>query len=200
MFCPNCGIDEKLPNQFCRACGTDLRPVRDAVSVADSITQSAANAREEIGRAVAAKIRETQDVYELKKVAEDVLPEIEKFLESPAEKRLRRMRNGGLLTMIGIGVSIAFFVISFITDKELFIVSGLGFVTFCLGIAFLINGWLLTVPGRGTPDNAADADQQRQLDAAVPPMLMSEAATLRSVTEQTTTDLSAKERAYITRD
>ena len=56
----------------------------------DSVTASAVSAREEIGRAVAARIREVSDARELKKVAEDVLPEIEKFLESPEEKRMRR--------------------------------------------------------------------------------------------------------------
>ena len=93
MFCPGCGLEERGSNQFCRACGTDLRPVRFALEKPDNITASAISARDEIGRAVAAKIRETQSVYELKKDAEDVLPEIEKFLESPAEKRLRRMRR-----------------------------------------------------------------------------------------------------------
>jgi hypothetical protein len=36
--------------------------------------------------AFAAKINEIESVYELKKAAEDVLPEIEKFLDSPEEK------------------------------------------------------------------------------------------------------------------
>src|SRR2546421_6110123 len=104
MFCPNCGIDEKQPNQFCRACGTNLMPVRSAVEMSDTVTSSAVAAREEIGRAVASKIRETQSVYDLKKVAEDVLPEIEKFLESPEEKRLRRLRVGTIIASIGLGV------------------------------------------------------------------------------------------------
>ncbi len=52
------------------------------------------SARDHISRAVADKIRETQSLDDLKKVAEEVLPEIEKFLESPAEKRLRRIRMG----------------------------------------------------------------------------------------------------------
>ncbi|MBK7932582.1 MAG: zinc ribbon domain-containing protein [Acidobacteria bacterium] len=106
MFCPDCGIEERQANQFCRACGTDLRRVRVAVSSPDSITASAVSARDEIGRAIADKIRETQGAYELKKVAEDVLPEIEKFLESPEEKRMRRMRVGMLLSCIGLGAAI----------------------------------------------------------------------------------------------
>ena len=52
------------------------------------------SAREEIGRAMADKIREFESSKDLKRIAEDVLPELEKFLESPAEKRLRRIRNG----------------------------------------------------------------------------------------------------------
>jgi hypothetical protein len=79
MYCPDCGKEENQAVPFCRACGTDLRRVRVAVESPDSIVATAMSAREEIGRAVAAKIRETQDTYELKKVAEDVLPEIEKF-------------------------------------------------------------------------------------------------------------------------
>ena len=107
MFCPECGIEEIQSNQFCRACGTDLRRVRAAVEMPDSVTASAASAREEIGRAIASKIRDTQSAEELSVVAEDVLPEIEKFLESPAEKRLRRMRLGMLLSSIGLGAAIS---------------------------------------------------------------------------------------------
>ena len=66
MFCPGCGLEEIQSNQFCRACGSDLRRVRAAVALPDSITASAVSARDEIGRAVAAKIRETESVHELK--------------------------------------------------------------------------------------------------------------------------------------
>src|SRR5262245_19999764 len=103
MFCPGCGIEETHSNQFCRACGTDLRRVRSAVESPDTITASAISARDEIGRAVAARIREVQTAEELALVAEELLPEIEKFLESPEEKRQRRMRLGMLLSSIGLG-------------------------------------------------------------------------------------------------
>ena len=93
MFCPSCGSNEQM-SQYCRACGTDLRPVRTTLERPDSITASAVSAREEIGRAVADKIREVEDSRDLKRVAEDVLPQIEKFLESYEEKRLRRIRAG----------------------------------------------------------------------------------------------------------
>src|SRR5512134_485138 len=107
MFCAGCGLEEVQWNQFCRSCGVDMRMIRNAMAMPDTITASAASAREEIGRAVAAKIRETRSAKELAKVTEEVLPEIEKFLESPEEKRLRRMRVGMILSSVGLGVAIA---------------------------------------------------------------------------------------------
>src|SRR5215510_4351728 len=103
MFCPSCGSEERQATQFCRACGADLRPVRMSLERPDSITASAVSAREDIGRAVADQIRQVEDAHELKKVAEDVLPKIEKFLESPEEKRLRRMRAGVITAAAGLG-------------------------------------------------------------------------------------------------
>src|SRR5881296_467067 len=107
MYCPSCGSEERQASQFCRACGTDLRPVRVSLERPDSITASAVSAREDIGRAVADRIRGVEDAYELKKVAEDVLPQIEKFLESPEEKRMRRIRAGIITGATGLGVALA---------------------------------------------------------------------------------------------
>src|SRR5262245_29982586 len=106
MFCPGCGSEERQASQYCRACGTDLRSVRVSLERPDSITASAVSAREDIGRAVAERIREVDDAYELKKVAEDVLPQLEKFLESPDEKRLRRIRAGVIVAASGAGAAI----------------------------------------------------------------------------------------------
>ncbi len=106
MFCPSCSSEEHQPNQYCRACGTDLRSVRVALDRPDEITASAVSAREEIGRAIAAKIKETQSTDELKRVAVEVLPQIEKFLESPEEKRLRRVRAGVITALVGLGATV----------------------------------------------------------------------------------------------
>jgi hypothetical protein len=166
MFCPSCGIEERQSNQFCRACGTDLRRVRVAVESPDNITASAVSARDEIGRAVAFKIRETQTVNELKKVAEDVLPEIEKFLESPEERRLRRIRVGTLISSVGMGVAITFSILTvFVKKDDIFMVAGLGLITFFIGMSFVINGLLLTVPKKRLSDKSSDAHDQRELDS-----------------------------------
>ena len=195
MFCPSCGMEEKQANQFCRACGTDLRSVRLAVESPDTITASAASARDEIGRAIAFKIREAQTAAELAIVTENVLPEVEKFLESPAEKRLRRMRAGTLISLIGLGAMFAFaWVAAFLRDDNFIIVAGLGVVTFFIGLSFVINGLLLTVPKKGISDKSSDADQQRALDAETNELVLPEPSqTFSSVTEHTTQHLKEKQ-------
>src|SRR5690606_32578694 len=141
MFCPECGLNDTQVNQFCRACGSDLRPVRFAVSKPDQITASAASARDEIGRAFAAKIRESNSPGDLAKIAENVLPEVEKFLESPEEKRLRRLRNGTIISSIGLGAAIAMSIVSaFHAEEDLIFLAGLGLVTFFIGLGFVLNG------------------------------------------------------------
>jgi NMD protein affecting ribosome stability and mRNA decay len=103
MFCPSCGSEERQANQYCRACGVDLRAVRVSLERPDSITASAVSARDEIGRALGDRIRSVKDAAELKVVAETVLPEVEKFLESYEEKRLRRVRAGITIAASGLG-------------------------------------------------------------------------------------------------
>lgn len=193
MFCPECGIEERQANQFCRACGADMRRVRNAIAAPDSITAASVSARDEIGRAVAARIRETTDAYELKKVAEDVLPEIEKFLESPEEKRLRRMRTGMILSSIGLGAAIGISIASlFMSDKEVIILAGFGVVVFFIGLGFLLNGIFLTLPKKRVQDRSNDANIQREIDAVYQsPELPQPAAQsfVSSVTERTTRHL-----------
>src|SRR5437867_12555983 len=94
MFCPGCGSEERQASQFCRACGTDLRAVRVGLQKPDAITASAASARDEIGHAIADRIRELETARHPQKVAEDVLPQTEKYLESPPQRRLRGIRPG----------------------------------------------------------------------------------------------------------
>src|SRR2546421_607257 len=141
MYCPGCGSEERQATQFCRACGTDLGAVRVTLERPDSITASAVTAREEIGRAVAQKIREVDDAHDLKRVAEDVLPQIEKFLESPEEKRLRRVRAGVVVGASGLGGAIFMVLMSaFIRNADALVgVSGVGVATFLVGLGLIIN-------------------------------------------------------------
>lgn len=198
MFCPGCGLQELQRNQFCRACGTDLRTVRFALERPDNITASAISAREEIGRAVAARIREIESASELKKVAEDVLPEIEKFLESPEAKRLRGIRNGTIVSSVGAGVAVGFVIASILmADTGVFFFVGLGIVTFFIGLGLIINALLFTVPKKKLADKSSDAENQRSLDltdAETNDLQMPESNHIfTSVTEETTRQLKEKQ-------
>ena len=198
MFCPECGIEERQANQFCRAYGTDMRRVRVAVESPDSITASAVSARDEIGRAIAAKIRESQSAEELAVVAENVLPEVEKFLESPEEKRMRRMRAGMILACIGIGTAIGISLVSMVMkDSDVIFLAALGLVTFFIGLGFILNGVFLTVPKKTLSDHSSDAASQRELDGLggnTNDLKLPQSSNLfSSVTEHTTKHLKDKQ-------
>jgi len=173
MYCPGCGSEERQATQFCRACGVDLRAVRITLERPDSITASAVSAREEIGRAVAQKIREVEDSRDLKRVAEDVLPQIEKFLESYEEKRLRRVRAGTIIGTSGLGAGILGLIMSTVVtgpDIEAALwIGGLGITAFTLGLGFILNGLLFTKPRKTLNDRLPDAKMQNLLDAGYQP-------------------------------
>lgn len=197
MFCPSCGTEEKHSNQFCRACGANLKTIRTILEKPDAVTDSAAKARDEIGRAFAQKIRETQKASDLKKIAEEVLPNVEKFLESPEERRLRRIQTGSIISFIGFGAMIAFSIIGSVKDNDLFILAGLGFVCFCIGLAFLVNGLLFSIPKKQLADKSSEGESQRQLDYVDPQtneLKLPEANQIfSSVTEPTTRQLKQKQ-------
>jgi len=199
MYCPSCGSEERQHSQFCRACGTDLRVVRNSLENPDAVTQSAISAREHIGMAVADKIRQMSSAKELELVAEDVLPHFEKFLESPEEKRLRRIRAGIITAAIGLGATFVLLIMAMDkTDLIPFITPAL--VTFLVGVGIIVNGLLFTVPQKQLPGDAYDALSQKVLDsgpnrtpyeAPAPGQLTNELPTVprlqaASVTEHTT--------------
>ncbi len=180
MYCPGCGSEERQMSQYCRACGTDLRVVRAGLERPDSVTTSAVTAREEIGRVFAEKIREVEDSRDLKRIAEDVLPQIEKFLESPAEKRLRRMRAGVITAASGLGATLlAGLLLAVIRNPQdpdaiplLIFFAGLGVVAFTIGLGLVLNGlWLTRLP-QGLEDKSLEARTQNLLDSGyAPPQL-----------------------------
>jgi hypothetical protein len=166
MYCPSCGSEERQLSQFCRACGTDLRVVRNSLEHPDAITASAASAREHIGMAIADQIRQMKSAKELEKMAEDVLPPLEKFLESPEEKRLRRIRAGVITAAVGLGASLVCLLIAL--DKVDFFPLMLPWlVTFLVGVGMIVNGLWFTAPRKELPGNSLDAVSQRALDSAM---------------------------------
>jgi hypothetical protein len=213
MYCPSCGSEERQASQFCRACGTDLRPVRLSIERPDSVTASAVSAREDICRAMADKIRAVEDSRDLKRVAEDVLPQIEKFLESYEEKRLRRVRAGVIVAATGLGAAGLGFMmlgINHFADIEAAVmVLGLGTITFTIGLGLVLNGLLFTQPNKKLEDRSSEARSQNLLDARpaavqlragieVPPTFKSQTtsnltpAAGSSITEHTTHHLKSE--------
>jgi len=164
MYCPSCGSEERQLSQFCRACGTDLRIVRSSLENPDVITQSAISAREHIGMAVADKIRQMSTAKDLERVAEDVLPQFEKFLESPEERRLRRIRAGIITAAIGLGATIVTFLMA-LDQMNIFPFITPALVTFLVGIGIVVNGLLFTLPRKRLPGDAYDALSQSLLDS-----------------------------------
>lgn len=162
----------------------------------DSITASAISAREEIGRAVAEKIRDMEDARYMRRFAQYVLPKIDKFLESPEEKRLRRLRAGMIAALIGPAIGIpAIMAIPYIHDRDFTIflayVAVFAAVTFATGVGLLLNGLLFSRPRKGIEDHSAEAQMQNLLDREyVAPPLRSNAAAQPAVRAQTTSDLS----------
>lgn len=165
MYCPSCGSEERQLSQFCRACGTDLRVVRNSLERPDAITASAASAREHIGLAIAEQIRQLRTRKDLEHVAEGVLPSIEKFLESPEERRLRRLRAGVVTSSIGFALALIAFIAA-LDKSDFFPFMVPGFVTFMIGIGIVINGLLFTLPRKKLPGDTYDALAQQALDSA----------------------------------
>lgn len=201
MYCPSCGSEERQLSQFCRACGTDLRVVRTTLERPDAITASAVSAREQIGMAVADRIRELRTGKDLEHVAEDVLPHFEKFLESPEEKRLRRIRAGVITATSGLGWTIVFFLLALEQSDFLpFMIPG--FLTFMVGLGIVINGLLFTLPRKKLPGGVQDALSQKMLDSSMPfdgphiRVMTNELTPSRSpaasITEHTTHHLNSK--------
>jgi hypothetical protein len=165
MYCPTCGSEERQLSQYCRACGTDLRVVRRGLERPDTITASAVSAREQISQAMAEKIREMEP-DDLKRVAEDVLPQIEKFLESPEEKRLRRVRSGVVTAAVGLGATVLLFLLS-LAQHDFTPFISLGLIAFLIGLGIVINGLVFTIPPNKLVDRSDDALAQKELDSRI---------------------------------
>lgn len=193
MFCPTCGSDERHSGPFCRACGTDLACVRTSLEQPVAPITAILSPRDEIARAIAYKISQLDTAKELSKVTEDVLPELEKFLESPQQKRLRRMRAGIITAMIGLGATIFFTLMSTLPgNHEMFGIIGVGITTFLIGLGIVINAkWFTLLPESESPRELPDAMQTfLNIPAANTNELPPYRAPVSSVTEHTTHRLS----------
>ena len=203
MYCPSCGSEERQLSQYCRACGTDLRVVRSTLERPDAITASAVSAREQISKAFADRIRELETNSDLKHIAKDVLPELEKFLESPEEKRLRRIRAGVITSTLGLAITIVTLVMA-LNKQDMWPYLGSGLITLLVGLGIVVNGLLFTIPKKTLPGKESDALSQKiadsnmqadspQLRAMTNELSPGAKPALPSITEQTTHHLGSKQ-------
>jgi hypothetical protein len=132
----------------------------------DAITASAVSAREQISQALADKIRQMETAKDLERVAEDVLPQLEKFLESPEEKRLRRVRAGVITGLVGLGVALVIFLAS-LEAHDLIPFIAVGLIAFFIGLGMVINGLAFTVPRKTLADRSDEARSQRELESVM---------------------------------
>jgi hypothetical protein len=129
------------------------------------LTDAAATARDEIGRAIAAKIGELKKPGDVARAVRWVLPHVEKFLESPEEKRLRRMREGVITSSVGLSVALMFLLLAIVADNgEFLLPMGAALVAFFVGVGLIINGKLLTIQKREITDRSPEAAAQSALD------------------------------------
>jgi hypothetical protein len=204
MFCPGCGLKEERAVQFCRACGADLGSVRESLERPDAPEPSVTAAREEIARAIAARIKEGQ-WWQVGSLA----PQAERLFESPRERRerlrrrdeeqrLARLRGGTITAAVGLGLIMLFQLLRIMDDRAVVLV-GPSIIVLLVGLGVIVNGLLFTVPKSSkaldsAPDDSAtprtsdnitsELDAPRaELDAASPSFIPA------SVTEHTTQHL-----------
>ncbi len=199
MFCPTCGVRETSSGQFCRACGSDLRMLRVLMQRPDKITETALAARDEIGRSIAHKVREMQTMNDLAEFTDSVLPQIERFLESPAERRMRRMRAGMVVGSIGVSCMLAFGIAAAVADQILLVPAALSSIVFFIGLGIFLNGYTLTEVPMAVPDSSdlglsqkiIDEKVQTTDDLKLPAETAEEAFAIGSVVEPTTRQLKS---------
>ncbi|MBV9925996.1 MAG: hypothetical protein JOZ96_13340 [Acidobacteria bacterium] len=202
MFCPACGLKEDRLVQFCRACGADLRAVRDSLEQKETPDPSLAAAREELTRAIASKIKDGQ-WWQVGALS----PEVEKLFESPRERRerlrrqdeerrLSRLRAGTNTAAAGLGLVILFGLL-WVLDERAVLLMGPSALVFFIGLGLIVNGLFFTLPREPRRDKAGQRRQippdvsTSELDAPRGELPDASAFVPASVTEQTTQHLHA---------
>lgn len=205
MFCPGCGLSEERTVQFCRSCGTDLGVVRDTLAQPDAPGNSIALAREEIARALAARIQ-TGEWWHLGAM----IPEVEKLFESPSERRLRqrraeegarlrRIRAGVITAASGLGEILLCLFLA-VMKPDFLLLAGPGAVTLIIGLGIVINGLLFTVKKQASGSLEEEKPGVSLLGsvAGQKPDPSAQSSFLpSSVTDQTTRHLSSELRETI---
>jgi len=201
MYCPSCGSEDRHLSQFCRSCGADLRPAKPPAEQVDPLTASAISAREQVSLAVADKIRQMESAREMRRVAEDVLPALDKFLRTPEERRLRRIRVGVIISGIGLASVVSAFLAA-LGDSDFLPMLVPTFIILMVGLSVVINGVFFTLSRKKLTDGAGAKIPAKLRGVSVPeyqqPLVNSNTndlgltSPMPSVTDHTTHHLKSK--------
>jgi hypothetical protein len=203
MYCPSCGVKEDQVTQFCRTCGIDLRVVRVSLEMPEP-SASTVTARDEVARAVAAKVQEGK-WWQLAAM----VPEVERLFESPQMRelrlsreaeaqRLRRLRAGVITSAVGLGTILLLLIVS-LAKPDLLLLAGPSLVVLLVGLGILINGLLFTVPKGSAVDISIEKEKlDTPSEFATTAEICADLPSVRpsfspyTVTDQTTRHLSSE--------
>ncbi|HEY8187866.1 MAG TPA: hypothetical protein VIF64_17480 [Pyrinomonadaceae bacterium] len=203
MYCPSCGVKEDQVTQFCRTCGIDLRVVRVSLEMPEP-SASTVTARDEVARAVAAKVQEGK-WWQLAAM----VPEVERLFESPQMRelrlsreaeaqRLRRLRAGVITSAVGLGTILLLLIVS-LAKPDLLLLAGPSLVVLLVGLGILINGLLFTVPKGSAVDISIEKEKlDTPSEFATTAEIRADLPSVRpsfspyTVTDQTTRHLSSE--------
>jgi len=188
-------MEDHQSSQFCRTCGVDLRAIYVALQKPESVLTSG---RDEVYRAIAARIRAEKE--DLSTIVESVLPKFEELIASPEEARLRHLRTGVLYAAAGFGLALYLLLKQFVLFQGGLALMG-AFIAFFVGLGYIINGWLFSLPGRDWSINLEADSTTKSLNSSLNNRALQErvlmadlSAVPPSPTESTTRNLAEESK------
>ena len=191
MFCPRCGVNQPNELKFCKACGTNLFAVRQIVDPRNT------QGKIDWSRTWVADMFMSGEEAERRKLEMERRRGI-----TPATRRFQEIKAGVITSSAGVSLSIFLFFlmqgvvnsgrVSFAAAQIISNIWVVGIIPLLVGIALIINGWLVS------KKLVEFADQQNRTDAleGSDPRLMRSPDTTEfaspgfSVTEGTTKHLN----------
>jgi hypothetical protein len=165
---------------------------------------TAASGRNEVYRALAARIKESK-TKDIKELVEEVLPKIEQLFETPEQKRVRDVRAGITFTCAGLGLALYFLLRHFVnlasfagsygTPFENILLAG-ALVALVGGLGYVFSAWLFPATAGRAPGLSDGRDTNELWGLLAGQQSVSEStAPPSSITENTTRELEGRRAA-----
>jgi hypothetical protein len=159
MFCPKCGSTQNDDLKFCKACGSNLGVVREALSTgqAPSKFDWSNTWVAEMFQSSEQAIRKEKELERLKGI-------------TPEVKRRNEIKAGVIVSSVGLGVMVFLYFLmqgiilaGDIKPGDEFILSRIwiaGLIPFLIGIALIINGAFISKMFAGNENRVAETERQ----------------------------------------